>query len=56
MNKVYYTHLDSDLRGDQAPGWHLPTPDELKECGVDWKCIEAGDADEGAVEGALPHL
>ena len=41
---------------EQAPGGHLPTPDELKECGVDWEGIETGDADEGAVEGALPHL
>ena len=41
---------------DQAPGGHLPTPNELKESSVDWECIETGDADEGAVEGALPHL
>ena len=41
---------------DQAPGRHLPTPNELKESGVDRQCIETGDADEGAVEGALPHL
>ena len=41
---------------DGSPGWHLPAPDELKECGVDRQRIEAGDADEGAVEGALPHL
>ena len=41
---------------EQAPGGHLPTPNELEECGVDWKCIETGDSDEGAVEGALPHL
>ena len=52
---ILHTH-GFNLRGDEAPGWHLPTPDELKECGVDGKCIEAGDADEGAVEGALPHL
>ena len=48
--------LGFNLRGDQAPGWHLSTPDELKKCSVDGKCIEAGDADEGAVEGTLPHL
>ena len=41
---------------DGSPGRHLPAPDELKECGVDRQRIEAGDADEGAVEGALPHL
>ena len=41
---------------DKAPGRHLPTPNELKESGVDWECIETGDADEGAVEGALSHL
>ena len=41
---------------EQAPGGHLPTPNELKESGVDWEGIETGDSDEGAVEGALPHL
>ena len=41
---------------DQAPGGHLPTPNELKERCVDRQCIETGDADEGAVEGALAHL
>ena len=41
---------------ESAPGWHLTTPDELEQSCVDGQRVEAGDADEGAVEGTLPHL